>query len=179
MESCFQFKELNTLEHGKKVFSCYRLLMGTENWNDLAWPVPDWMVENKEFLKSNQVSFKIIRKYLIYHDCGKWFCHQKDSSGASHFRDHAQISAWIWESLFGPGLVPDLMARDMDLHLLKPSELKNYAHKKLIPTLLISAYCELIANSEMFGGFESISFKIKYKNLKRIANNYFRERLYA
>lgn len=156
------------------VLETYTRLLQEPNWETLDWPMPSWMIENKDFLLKNQLNVVTIKTYLKYHDCGKWFCYQKDAQGRPHFKNHAQISAWLWLNLFGDEDVAELMARDMDFHLMKPSEVENYDEKQLIPTLLLASYCELISNSEMFGGFDEVSFKIKYKNLKKIGNNYFK-----
>lgn len=37
-------------------------------------------------------------------------------------------------------------------------------------TLLVTSLCEIHANADMFGGIESSSFKIKFKQLDRRGN---------
>jgi hypothetical protein len=62
----------------------------------------------------------------------------------------------------------------MDMHLMKPSEIGSYDRPDLIPTLLLAALSEIHANSTMFGGMDSTSFKIKWKALNRLGNAYLR-----
>ena len=58
----------------------------------------------------------------------------------------------------------------MNFHTLKSEELlhwlkENQDRKMFLCSLYLTAWAEIIANSTMFGGFESTSFKIKRKSL--------------
>lgn len=91
-----------------------------------------------------------------------------DEEGRQHFPDHARISASIWRVHGGDEQIAEFIARDMDMHLLKPSEAATYDRVDLVPALLLTALAELHANAEMFGGIESTSFKIKFKALNKL-----------
>jgi len=114
----------------------------------------------------------IMEEYMIYHDCGKPYCVCTDEEGKRHFPDHARVSSSIWRESGGNEDACVLMERDMDMHLMKPSAIQFYDRPDLIPTLLISALCEIHANAQMFGGIESTSFKIKWKNLERLGKKF-------
>jgi hypothetical protein len=53
----------------------------------------------------------------------------------------------------------------MDFHTLKNEQLEHIANSKYGFSLYLTAWAELIANSKMFGGYDSVSFKIKRKKL--------------
>jgi hypothetical protein len=120
-------------------------------------------------LRSSLLPEKIIDTYQIYHDCGKPFCLEIDENGKRHYPDHANISANIWLSLEEKSkhddIIADLMRHDMDFHTLRGDELTELWKNYLAPTLYFTAWAELFANSKMFGGTESDSFKIKKKRL--------------
>lgn len=131
--------------------------------------MPSWYFpELLDLLPDDQ----IMEEYMIHHDCGKPLCLEIDYDGKRHFPNHADVSADAWKLIGGSDLVCDLMRHDMDMHLMKPSMLDSYTRKDLIPALLISALCEIHANAQMFGGIESTSFKIKWKNLERLGKSF-------
>lgn len=168
MNTCYQFQEQTTLEHGYAVYDAYLRLM-KEQGNE---PKPEWLKENFNWFASKQLCPEILKYYLIYHDCAKFKTISIDSAGNQHFLDHAQASKQLWEELFGESMVSELIGRDMDMHLLKPSLISSYDRPDLMPTLLVCALAELHANAAMFGGFDSISFKIKFKALSRLGNTF-------
>ena len=134
----------------------------------MTWVLPDWFIKNKSFIIGQILPFE--EQILIYqqwHDCGKPYCKVIDAEGRIHYPDHAGVSGSIWNSLGGDALIGEFIARDMECHLLKPSEAKEYAKKPHAIIMLISALCETHANAQMFGGFDSESFKIKYKRLDK------------
>lgn len=53
----------------------------------------------------------------------------------------------------------------MDIHTIKAADLNDFATKKECISLLITGLSEIHANAELFGGIESTSFKIKYKQI--------------
>jgi hypothetical protein len=91
-----------------------------------------------------------------------------DADGKQHFPDHARISGAIWRTLGGDPIIARYIEHDMDMHLLKPADALSYKHLDLAPALLLTALAELHANAEIFGGIESTSFKIKWKQLSKI-----------
>ncbi len=58
----------------------------------------------------------------------------------------------------------------MDIHLIKANQLEDFIGKSKLDfniaiSLLITGLTEIHANAEMFGGIESNSYKIKYKQI--------------
>lgn len=172
MGSCYQFETQTTLEHGYCVLAAYLKLRSNTIENQKY--VPDWFIKHFVFIQSQQLSIADVSTYLIYHDCAKFLVYQKDFEGNSHFPGHAKASEALWQTLFGKSIISDLIGRDMDMHLLKPSDISKYDRPDLVPTLLLCALSELHANAAMFGGFESVSFKIKLKAITRLGNAFFR-----
>lgn len=152
------------MEHGNQV---HQKFLDLKSGKTEDWRLPSWYdSEMLRWLPSDS----IMEEYMIFHDCGKPHCIEIDSEGRRHFPDHANISASFWQEAGGTDRAIELIARDMDMHIMKPSDIVNYDRWDLIPTLLISALCEIHANAQMFGGIESTSFKIKWKNLERLGN---------
>ena len=135
---------------------------------ELDWRLPSWFTDNEDLLGSLIPPAEVMSLYHIYHDCGKPFCRTVDAEGKQHFPDHARISASVWRVSGGDPLIASLIEHDMDMHTMKPAEAASYHHMELAPALLLTALAELHSNAEMFGGIESTSFKIKFKNLERL-----------
>lgn len=55
----------------------------------------------------------------------------------------------------------------MEFHTKKTNELVELSKHKLGFALYLTAWAELFANSSMFGGVESVSYKIKRKKLMK------------
>lgn len=54
----------------------------------------------------------------------------------------------------------------MEPHLLKAKDLKEFSKKPQIAiNLMLTALAEVHANSQLFGGQDSVSFKIKWKQI--------------
>lgn len=135
---------------------------------EMQWALPSWFTEHRDLILDLLTPF--IDQILIYqqwHDCGKPYCRTVDADGKVHYPDHAVVSGLIWGQLGGNALIGEFISRDMECHLLKPAEAAEYAKKPHAIIMLISALCETHANAEMFGGFQSDSFKIKYKRLDK------------
>lgn len=123
--------------------------------------------ESDPFLQSVYDCFKdqifdmeTCTRYQIYHDCGKPF--SKEEKGRK-YHDHEIHSYNQWIKLFPQDKdVAYLMLHDMDFHTGNTEEIM---HTKYAPTLYFTAWAELYANCQMFGGQESTSFKIKKKKL--------------
>lgn len=134
------------------------------------WRIPDWLLENKDRILRELPSDEILQRYATYHDCGKPRCKTTDAEGRNHFPDHAEVSYVVWLETFPEDLeVANLIRNDMKLHVLKAEELEAFCQEPatLLCPLLLSSLSEIHSNSSMFGGIDSESFKIKWKNLDR------------
>lgn len=166
MMSCCQPKGQTILEHGEAVAARYQDLIGEQK---MEWRLPDWF--DLELLLPFCPPAKTMEQYHIYHDCAKGDVRVLDTDGKQHFPNHAMVSAALWLSHGGDHLIGKLIEHDMDFHVMKVSDVNEYKHMDLAPALLLTALCELHANAEMFGGIESTSFKIKWKNLNKLGRN--------
>lgn len=105
--------------------------------------------------------------YTVYHDCGKPYCRTVDCNGKVHFPDHAKVSALIWKQHGGSEQQCWLMEHDMDIHQLKAEQIDTFCNCPEAITLLLAGLAEVHSNAQMFGGIESVSFKIKYKQIDK------------
>ena len=87
----------------------------------------------------------------------------------------------IWEENFPEKVeVKKLIKRDMEIHLLKAVGIKDFIKKEQEAlTLLLVGLAEVHSNAELFGGRNSVSFKIKWKQIdkrgKRICEEIFKK----
>lgn len=190
MDSCFQFRTQSVLEHGKSVWSyADRLLsflekeekeeeLSTSSFLMNDWKLPTWLLLYRKQLLENVYSKDVLQTYLIYHDCGKPFCRQVDEAGRQHFPNHAEVSYNAWSFLLSRNpelntpnnkIVAELIRHDMDVHLLKSDRVPAFCElgKQMAASLLIAGLAELHSNAQMFGGLNSDSFRIKWKNLEK------------
>ena len=168
MQSCEQSKGFSTLEHGKSVKNYLFDLINHLRNNELLkyeWKIPEWVIENKEFILTNLVDDKTLGLYTEYHDCGKWACLEVDSEGKRHFPNHAEVSYKIFTQLFKNKIAADLVRHDMDIHTLKSEGVEEFCKNPLAITLLLSGLAEIHSNAPIFGGLNSTSFKIKLKSI--------------
>lgn len=171
MRTCFQFQELDVLQHGEAVAYWFEDLY----WHLVegralseAWRLPSWLSsENCDALMGLLPSLPQLALYQRYHDCGKPFCRQVDSQGWQHFPNHAEVSYQRWLECGGDESTGQLIRLDMDVHLLKAEGLAEFSQRPQAFALLLSAVAEVHANAQMFGGTDSESFKIKLKHLER------------
>lgn len=126
-------------------------------------------------IKQNSILMYDILTYCLYHDCGKPYCRTVDCNGNTHFLNHELVSYKKWMEAGGSKFIGDLILYDMAIHRSTIKELNNmFDNISIIQwcILIISALSEVHSNAEMFGGLESISFKIKlkkiFKNVKHI-----------
>lgn len=163
MNSCFQSKNVTVLQHGRLVNDFFKKIISGE-----CDSVPKWYLQYKELilLELSKYDADLISLYHIYHDCGKPFCRTNDDLG-HHFVNHAKVSADIFEKVFGASIASLWVFHDMDAHLLKAEDIGNFCKIDGYIVLLISALAEINANADMFGGRDSLSFKIKFKHLER------------
>lgn len=154
---------MNMIDHGTSVHEFYSDLVGlrTHEWDfGKVCNLVDDLIQYS--LPANQ-----LKDYHVYHDCGKPRCRVVDEEGKQHFPNHAQVSHDVWLEAGGDIETAWFILHDMDFHLLKGDELKPLlADPRSIP-LLLTAWAEIHANSQMFGGIQSTSFKIKRKHLEK------------
>jgi len=168
MEACEQTQGLSVLAHGYSVNAYYHdlrshVLDGTPLEYD--WKLPEWVFD--VIIWENQADLETINNYQIYHDCGKPRCLEIDDEGRRHFPNHAEVSANTWKELGGTDREVNLMRDDMCIHLLKDAGVSEFAKKEDWATLLITGLCEVHSNASMFGGVDSTSFKIKWKQINK------------
>jgi len=126
-----------------------------------------------------------LKYYTILHDCGKPYCIEIDDEGRRHFPNHADVSADVYSQLFDKsdfskeitsqdGTVSHLIRHDMDIHLLKSDGVEEFCKNPYHITLLLVGLSELHSNSNMFGGLDSTSFKIKWKSINQRGKQIFK-----
>lgn len=166
MQAGFQTAGISYWEHGELVAARFRDLMNPNP--NMMWKLPAWFEQNADWIRAQlEPDFELIESYQLWHDCGKPFCRTVDEDGRVHYPDHANVSARIWEQVNGEREIGALIAQDMACHMLRPADAEAFASNPYALTLLTTALCELHANASMFGGFQSDSFKIKYKRLDK------------
>lgn len=157
------------MAHGNLVWSYYQKLIKGDFEN---LKLPDWFKKHHEVLVSLQLPLKKVKNYIIYHDCGKHLCEIHDEKGV-HYPNHENVSADYWIKNGGDELVSKLIRNDMFFHTCTAIELDETNLSEFeLATLLVSALAEIHANAEIFGGIDSQSFKIKYKQIDRRGKNY-------
>lgn len=172
MKTTFQFEKQSIYEHGQSVWSYFEeieksLRYGKPTRDDIK--IPEHYFTYAVQIMENLFPAKIIREYTVLHDCGKPYCRTVDEEGKQHFPDHANKSYEIYMQTWGDPVVGELIRGDMDIHLLKDDGIENFLDKpnQEIVTHLVVGLAELLSNAQMFGGTDSIGFKIKYKNLEK------------
>lgn len=170
MRSCKQFREQSVLEHGFSVKNHVFDLINHLKFNKqlkYTWKLPNWVYEDKQFILDNLVDVSDIKIYTVLHDCGKPYCKTVDSEGRSHFKNHAEISHLTFKKLFDNESVATMILNDMKIHTLKSEEIVNFCESKYSITNLIVGLAEVHSNAKMFGGIDSVNFKIKYKHIEK------------
>lgn len=163
MKTCEQTQGQTIYQHGIAVWEKSKLLISGDFTN---FQLPDFFKEHHAFIVNRMHNLKIFKDYNIFHDCGKPYCKILDLEGKAHFPEHAVESFRIAKTFIKNQHVPRLILNDMVLHTSTVAQIEqlNLSEKDSM-TLIITAFAELHANAEMFGGQESLSFKIKYKKL--------------
>jgi len=168
MKQCEQTKGQSVLEHGISVKNyLFDIISHLRNSTSLKynWVLPDWVYSDKDLILSSLPDDETLRLYTIFHDAGKPFCLQIDQDGKRHFPNHAEVSHQIFKKYFDNDIAADLILHDMDIHLLKSDGVADFSKHKYALTLLLTGLSEIHSNSQIFGGIDSVSFKIKYKNI--------------
>lgn len=171
MSNCEQTKGLTILQHGEQV-SCwygklYNHLMGIESdyiFNVIPSEVMDILRLNIG-LANTPIELK---EYHIFHDCGKPFFREVDSEGRQHFPNHAAISYEYWLKNGGDLWTAWFILHDMDLHTQSVEACSEILKHSCGMSLLLTAWSEIFANAIMFGGVDSVGFKMKKKHLLRV-----------
>lgn len=171
MKACEQTKGMSVLDHGNMVKDHYHDLY-FHLYEDVRlqyeWKLPDWVIENKKYIIDNLFNDYAVQEYLIMHDCGKPYCRTVDEEGKQHFPNHAEVSYQVYKQIYPTRfVVSELIKSDMDIHCLKSEDLEEFAKRPEAITLLIAGLCEIHANASMFGGIDSTSFKIKWKQINK------------
>jgi CRISPR/Cas system-associated endonuclease Cas3-HD len=175
MDSVYQFENQTVLDHGKSVWNWFKKLHKAMLNNDLNsltdYKLPEWISQYRTELLDNLYDLKIIEEYCIYHDIGKPKCIEYDDEGKKHFPNHAWVSykTYLEEFPNPNAIVASLILHDMDIHLLKNDGISKFLElpTKQVITHLLVGLAELHSNAQMFGGIESTSFKIKWKNINK------------
>jgi hypothetical protein len=176
MLRCEQTPGQSVYQHGqsvcKHVFDLIDHINGLYTLPEDRWRLPEWLDVYGVDLVANLHDEGKIRQYTTYHDCGKPYCRTVDKkTGDVHFQNHVDASSYIWACVGGNQIVGHLISQDMVIH----TETAEQIAKKLVDewttedaaTLLLVSLAELHSNARMFGGVESVSFKIKWKQLER------------
>ncbi len=170
MKNCEQTKGLSVLDHGISVKNyLFDLINHLRNGDTLKyeWVLPDWLYANKDLILSSLPDDNTLELYTTYHDCGKPFCLTIDSDGKRHFPNHAEVSYNIFKQIFNNDVAAELIRHDMDIHLLKSIGVDEFCNNKFAITLLLTGLAEVHSNSQIFGGLDSTSFKIKFKSINQ------------
>lgn len=171
MLSCYQMPGMNMLQHGKMVADYYADLYNHLKFDTkpkYEWVLPIGLTINREAISASALNPSEAFNYHYYHDCAKAICRIVDEDGKQHFPNHAEESYKQWIKHGGDEETGWYILHDMDLHTLRGDELKSFLKEPRILTLLLTAWSEIHANSSMFGGIDTTSFKIKYKQLAKI-----------
>lgn len=169
MKSCFQSQNQTIYQHGESVHNKMFQLIGMLKTGDFKnnWRLPEWFVEYRQQILNSLLDEEIIEEYTLFHDCGKPYCKTLDENGKQHFPNHAEASYQIWMDAGGNRQAAKLMRMDMMIHQLKALEIDEFIKHPEAITLLLTGLAEVHANGEMFGGFDSDSFKIKWKQINK------------
>lgn len=141
-----------------------------------AWRLPDWAITYRSEILSKLLPLDTLETYALYHDCGKPFCRLVDAEGKQHFPDHAKKSEEIWIKACEQTTnqisdrdiqIGKLIGMDMVIHTMKADDIPEFIKRPEAISLLCTGLAEIHANAEMFGGIDSVSFKIKANHLEK------------
>ena len=179
MKECPQSEGQSVWQHGESVVAHLQDLVAYLRGEKVleGWRLPEWVDEYKDQLLASIEHEWSIYTYAMYHDCGKPFCRVVDAEGKQHFPDHAKVSrAKYLEVAAGMERtqeIADLIAHDMDIHIIKADGVDKFCELKGATTLLLCGLAEIHSNAQLFGGekgIESTSFKIKWKQISKRGN---------
>ncbi len=170
MKKCGQTDKQSVYEHGISVRDyTFDLLNHLRYGSELKfdWKLPDWVMDNRELILNGLYSDETIKLYTEMHDAGKPFCITFDEQGRRHFPNHAEVSYKVFKEVYDNDDAAELVRRDMDFHLLKSDGLEEFAKSPYALTLMLVGLAELHSNGAMFGGMDSVGFKIKWKHTNK------------
>ena len=171
---------LTIYQHGLDVWTKFEELidyLSSDTFDEYKHPIPQWIISHKDILLPICIKhLDEIKNYLIYHDCGKPFCLSTDEQGRRHFNNHAEISKQTFLKYCSNQFIADLIGKDMLCHITKPKDYQSIINDEHIEILLCSGLASIHSNAEMFGGFNSDSFKIKFKNLDKLGSRILNEK---
>lgn len=179
MEDCEQTPGQSVLAHGTSVREHYRALVEHLNADiDLNqftnWRLPAWVDRYRSQLAAQCLPPRVMDAYLTMHDCGKPDVLSVDDEGRRHFPGHSAASERTYREVFShdPDVVQvaELIAHDMDIHLLKAVGVEEFSAGPHAVAHLLAGLAEVTSNAAMFGGVESTSYKIKFKALTSRGN---------
>lgn len=163
MQSCEQAPGLNMLQHGELVHSEYIKLIEQLEANSNEYAELHALYAK---LTNKLPPPDVLRKYHVYHDCGKHLCLEIGEDGKRRYPNHAECSAQQYSKLFSEdGFTTQLIRMDMDFHILRGEDLLKLCRSPFAPILYFTAWAEVNANASMFGGKDSESYKIKRSRL--------------
>lgn len=168
MRGCEQTAGMSVLRHGELVRDYYDdLIAHLEAGAPLKgeWKLPDWIADPRVLQK--QMERDVVRQYSLYHDCGKYSVRTVDEDGRQHFPGHAAASERVWLEIGGDPQIGRLIGMDMDIHTIKDADVAEFASKSEAATLMFVGLSEIHANASMFGGIDSVSFKMKWKQIDK------------
>lgn len=171
MKACEQTKGMSVFDHGEMVRDYYHDLIDHLEKNiplKYEWRLPNWIIDFKSLILDKIYDSNIVNDYTKFHDIGKPYCKTVDEEGKQHFPNHAEVSYQVYKEIFPTRfVVHELIKSDMDIHCLKSEGVEEFAKRPEGITLLIAGLCEIHANASMFGGIESTSLKIKWKQINK------------
>ena len=158
MESCEQAPGLNMLQHGESVHRHYKELIASIERGER----PEF---DALYSMLRLPAAEVLKAYHIYHDCGKPLC-LTVVDGKRQYPHHAAVSAEQYLRIFPTeGFTAALIKNDMNFHIMKGDDLLKFCKSPFAPILYFTAWAEIAANAEMFGGTQSESYKIKRSRL--------------
>lgn len=169
MRNCPQTDTQSVYQHGLSVRDHLFQIIEYLHTGQLSgeWKLPSWLSDFKPQILQALLPINIIEEYATFHDCGKVYCLEYDEHGKRHFPDHAEKSYYVWRSVGGNPQAAELMRMDMLIHSLKAIEIDEFIQHPEAITLLLAGLAEIHSNASMFGGLQSDSFKIKWKQIDK------------
>jgi hypothetical protein len=177
MSECDQTQGQSVLDHGISVKNyLFDLINHLRTGSSLQyeWKLPDWVLQNKDLILSSLPDDETLELYTTYHDCGKSFCLMVDSDGKRHFPNHSEVSYQYFKQVFNNPVAAELIRHDMLIHTIKSESTIHFCKTPYFLTLLITGLAEIHANSNMFGGIKSQSFRIKHKSITQRGKQIFK-----
>lgn len=168
MKNCNQTDTQTIFEHCESVTNYTIQLIDhlkSDNLELKNWKIPSWLYLYKLEILNNLLSIDIITEYTMFHDIGKPHCLELDQFGKRHFPNHTEVSAKLYLEATKNIQVSKLISLDMKIHTIKENETHDFIKNKEAITLLLVALAEIHSNANMFGGIESLSFRIKFKQI--------------